>query len=69
MPSMIDDHKLTLGPGPMDLPRGGERTSNIEATVDEYCRNVCQPAGLAQQCGVIEPSIMPPIVRDQTREP
>ena len=69
MAGIVEDVKLTGAPPLRQLPRGIQRAADVVTAVDQDAGNAVQPRGIAQQLVLREKGGVPPVVRDQAREP
>src|SRR5262245_460398 len=66
---IVEDVKLTGAPPLRQLPRGVQRAADVLAALDEDAVNAVQGLGIPEQLVLREEGGVPPVVRDQAREP
>jgi hypothetical protein len=65
----VEDVKLTGGPPLRQLPRRIQRAADVVAAVDQDAGNAVQCRGITEQLVLPEKGGVPPVMRDQAREP
>ena len=69
MAGVVEDVKLTGAPPLRQSPRGLQRAADIVAAVDQDAGNAVQCRCITEQLVLSEEGGVPPVVRDQAREP
>jgi hypothetical protein len=66
---VVEDMEPTAGPSLGESPRGLHRTADVIPAMDEDARDAVEHGSVADKLVVLEEGGVPPVVRDQAREP